>query len=205
MKTQIKLFSFVILFFLYTNTLYAQLSFSFGGNISNVLHHHLFVNENGDNNKPLFGGNFGMSFQDYPFKKQPNMSFTVGLFINQYGYRQEYPGESFTQRLNYLSVPLLFNYDFLPRFSMNTGIAFSRLILPISIFEKTDNSFNLYDFSLLLGAEYKLSNQIDIFTRINYGVYPILDYYKIDNIGNITPVKDVRNVSLMLGLKYNIL
>nr|MBP8904863.1 hypothetical protein [Paludibacteraceae bacterium] len=56
-----------------------------------------------------------------------------------------------------------------------------------------------------IGANYRVSDECNLFTRFNYGVYPILDYYKIDNIGNIIPVKDIRNINLMIGVKFNII
>lgn len=31
----------------------------------------------------------------------------------------------------------------------------------------------------------------------------VMDYYNIDAMGNITPVKDVKNINLMIGLKFN--
>lgn len=177
-----------------------------GGNISDVRHDKLLLNENGiPNNKPLPGYFTGLSFQFYPFHSQDKISFIIDVLFNKKGYKQQLLDTTFVRRLNYISLPLQVNYDFTSRFSMNTGVEFSALMLPITVFKEYDNSYRQSDISLTIGANYRVSDECNLFTRFNYGVYPILDYYKIDNIGNIIPVKDIRNINLMIGVKFNII
>lgn len=204
MKHSVKFLIVTLLTILCINSTKAQFGISFGGNISNVMHRNLLVNENGDSNtKPIFGYLSGMNFQFYPFKHQQNMSFTIEVLYNQKGYKQQFNDTSFTKRLNYISVPLLFNYDISKKFTLNTGVTFSGLLVPLSVFYKPDNSFNTSDINLSIGAEYKVWKNLNLFTRLNYGVYPILNYYKIDEAGNISPTNDVRNLSFSVGLKLN--
>lgn len=203
-----KLSFLVVLLFLVlsSNSAKAQLGFFIGGNISDVRHDKLLLNENGiPNNKPLLGYFTGLSFQFYPFHSQDKISFVIDVLLNRKGYKQQSQDTTFVRSLNYVSLPLQVNYDFTSRFSMNTGVEFSALMLPITVFKEHDNSYRQSDISLTIGANYRVSDECNLFTRLNYGVYPILDYYKIDNIGNITPVKDVKNINLMIGVKFNII
>lgn len=40
-----------------------------------------------------------------------------------------------------------------------------------------------------------------LFSRFHYGLLPQMDYYQFDELGNMTPIKDVKNINVMVGLK----
>lgn len=202
-KTIYKLFTIFLIFFFFINPARAQFGITLGGNISDVRHHHLLVNENGrDNNLPLIGSFMGLNFQFYPVKTMDKLSFSVDLLFNRKGYAQQFSDTTFIKRLNYLSFPIMFNYDISNIFSVCTGLELSGLM--INPLNNSDKEYRDSDTGIVLGANYHFSKQWNIFTRLNYGLNPILNYYKIDSMGNITLAKDIRNINLMIGLKINI-
>ena len=149
MKKILPFFLVVFLFLvLSSNSAKAQLGVFMGGNISDVRHDKLLLNENGiPNNKPLPGYFTGLSFQFYPFHSQDKISFIIDVLFNKKGYKQQLLDTTFVRRLNYISLPLQVNYDFTSRFSMNTGVEFSALMLPITVFKEYDNSYRQSDTS----------------------------------------------------------
>lgn len=182
----------------------AQFGIIAGATMSNVQHNNLLLDEKEiPNNRPLFGYFTGLSCQFYPLKSAENVSFILELLMSQKGYKQKFANTTFVKRMNYITLPVMANYVVNKKISIHGGLEFAGWMRSPKLFKEADNTYNDFDLSVLLGAGYNFRKNWHIFSRLNYGLLPTLNYYKIDEIGNITPVKDIRNINLMIGIKFN--
>ncbi|RUT73431.1 outer membrane beta-barrel protein [Ancylomarina longa] len=186
--------SLVLIFGIKSN---AQIAITAGGNYSNIR-----SNLSLENTKPITGYNFGISVQYYPFKQIENVSFINELNFSQKGYQQDL-GENFTFRFNYLAVPVLINYSPLKHFSVQGGVEMSKLIS--TNVEQGKKTYNHFDLGLVLGLSAFAGRSVSFYSRVTYGLTPMLDYYAIDEMGNFTgEIHDLKNICLSIGIKFAI-
>jgi len=175
----------------------AQIAFIAGGNYSNI-RSNVYL----ENKKPIVGYNFGVSIQYYPFKKFKNISILNELDFTQKGYQQDFE-KNYSFRFNYLSLPVLVNYSLSKQFSIQTGVELSKLIS--TNIKQGLNTYNGFDLGLVIGVNCFSSERFSCFSRITYGLLPLLDYNEIDDLGNFkNEIHDLKNICLSIGIKFNL-
>lgn len=183
---------------LFSYSLNAQISVKVGGSYNTI-------NDAGilDNKEPMFSSLFGASIRLHPFKETSKFSIESGLLIQRKGYIQELDNEKYNLTLNYMTIPAVLNYKPNTRFSVFGGIAFNHLVNTSR--KRGNDTYTQNDVALNLGVNLLEHKKLNIFIRGAYGLIPIIDYYKIDKLGNFTNKIDKFNtVSFSLGLKINI-
>ena len=122
--------------------------------------------------------------------------------INNDNYTAEY-----SRHLDYISVPVMFQYNATPSFYLEAGPQFSFLLDARDKYKSTKNgsttdsdtrdlnkdAFNTFDFGLGLGAGYWITPKLGINARYNAG---FTDIYK-ENNGD-----SVKNNNFQVGLAY---
>ena len=122
--------------------------------------------------------------------------------INNDNYTAEY-----ARHLDYISVPVMFQYNATPSFYLEAGPQFSFLLDARDKYKSTKNgsttdsdtrdlnkdAFNTFDFGLGLGAGYWITPKLGINARYNAG---FTDIYK-ENNGD-----SVKNNNFQVGLSY---
>lgn len=175
----------------------AQIAFVAGGNYSNIRE-----NIPLENKKPIIGYNLGVSVQYYPFKKIQKISLINELELVQKGYQQDF-AENYSFRFNYLSLPVLINYSLSTEISIQAGMELSTLIS--TNIEQGIKTYNNFDMGLVLGISFFNSKRIGGYSRLTYGLLPMLDYYEIDELGNFkNEIHDLKNICLSIGIKVNL-
>lgn len=175
----------------------AQIAFVAGGNYSNIRE-----NISLENKKPIIGYNLGVSLQYYPFKKFQKISLINELELVQKGYQQDF-AENYSFRFNYLSLPVLINYSLSTQISIHAGVELSTLIS--TTVEQGVKTYNNFDTGLILGINIFNSKRISGYSRLTYGLLPMLDYYEIDELGNFNnEIHDLKNICFSIGIKANL-
>lgn len=87
----------------------------------------------------------------------------------------------YVSKLNYLELPIFLKYNFLDRFSANIGITAGYLQKATEDKggigdEPADPEFDPFEFSGLLGVEYKIIEQLFFNVRFNYSILAIRDH-----------------------------
>lgn len=175
----------------------AQIALVAGGNYSNIR-----SNLSLENKKPIIGYNFGVSVQYHPFRKFQKISMLNELEFVQKGYQQDF-AENYSFRFNYLSLPILINYSLSTQISIQAGVELSTLIS--TNIEQGIKTYNNFDTGLALGINCFGDKRISCYSRLTYGLLPMLDYYEIDELGNFkNEIHDLKNVCLSIGIKVNL-
>jgi hypothetical protein len=95
------------------------------------------------------------------------------------------------------------NYSLSDNIAIHTGIELSTLIT--TNIEKGKETYKNFDLGLVFGLSCFNKKRISCFTRISYGLVPMLDYYEIDDLGNFSEeIHDLKNICLSIGFKINI-
>ena len=191
----IVIFSLIFICFKQTG---AQIAVIAGGNYSDVR-----SNVTLKNKKPIIGHNLGVSFQYYPLKKLQNISIINELDFVQKGYHQDFE-KNYSFKFNYFSFPVLINYAFLPQFSAQAGVELNSLVS--TNIKQGYKTYNEYDMGLVVGIVCFGEKRISCYSRISYGLLPMLDYYEFDELGNfVNNIHDLKNTSISIGIKANII
>ncbi|MEQ8362076.1 MAG: porin family protein [Cyclobacteriaceae bacterium] len=119
-------------------------------------------------------------------------------------------------RLNYLELPVLFNYQISERFALELGPSIGqeiyirrnpsgRRVIAVSLYD-TD-----LDFGMIGGVKYKASNRISIVARYNYSFLPFEKFEYFDgpipsstNVTIETETYKFYNSSVQLSVMYRI-
>lgn len=191
------LFASVVCVFIFTSSLTAQVAFIGGVNYTNDRNNNLIENQ-----EPRTTYHWGASIRYYLLKNYTKISFQNEIILNQKGYRQVLDQEYFFN-FNYISFPVLVNYSFTENFSVNTGLEFSKLLS--SNIKRYTETYNDSDIGLVLGFSCFEKKGISFYSRMTYGLLPLLDYYAIDKMGNFTgEIHDLKNICFSVGIKINI-
>ena len=190
-RIQLSLFIFV---FIFAAPASAQVTFIGGLNYSYLRNNNLLENQ-----KPILSYHFGGSVRYYPLKRYPKISLQNELIFNTKGYRQ-YLDREYTFRFNYISLPILINYALTEDVSVHTGVEFSGVVS--SNIKRYRETYNEPDIGIVLGFSCFERSEISFFSRMTYGLLPILDYDAMDRVGNFTgKIHDLKNMCLSVGMK----
>ncbi|MDP4290651.1 MAG: hypothetical protein Q8908_06185 [Bacteroidota bacterium] len=191
-----KLVLFIVLFNISIKAM-SQIAFMAGPNYCFVRSHDLLQNQN-----PVFAYHTGFSLKLYPFKKAPAYAIQTEIMIDQKGYQQKLD-INYLFHFNYNTWNVLFNYDRTKNLSVNAGLAFSWL--RYTSMQDGMSTYNHNDIGLVLGICCLESHRVNVYARAVYGLAPMLDYYKIDKLGNFTgQIHDLKNMCFSAGIKINL-
>jgi|GEM_PF-1190685 hypothetical protein len=148
------------------------------------------------------GYNIGFSLQYSPFKGWESLSLIHELNFVKKGYRQRLD-KNYFYRFNNLSLSVLGDYAIAKPISLQGGIEFAKVTSSnIKYWKKTYNDF---DIGLIVGINMKIYKNLSLYSRLTYGLLPMLDYYDIDEMGNFKKeIHDVKNITYTIGIKLNI-
>ena len=195
--TTFRIFLFVGLTFILNTESKAQLAILASGNYCNIK-----SDISLENKKPLLGYNLGLAIQYYPIKNYTNISIINELNYNTKGYNQDFE-KNYQFKFNYLSFPVLVNYSLSDNIAIHTGIELSTLIA--TNVEGGKETYENFDLGLVFGFSCFNKKRISCFSRITYGLIPMLNYYEIDDLGNFKgEIHDLKNICLSIGIKFNI-
>ncbi|WP_423130026.1 outer membrane beta-barrel protein [Gaoshiqia sp. Z1-71] len=176
---------------------HAQLAIVAGGNYATIRN-----NIPLENKKPITTYHYGLSVQYYPVKKLEKFSVINEIIFNQKGYQQDFE-KNYLFRFSYLSLPVLINFAPLSFFSVQAGAELSKL-MGTSV-EQGKKTYNNFDAGLVFGFSCFDSRKLSFYSRMTYGIVPMLDYYSIDEIGNFTgEIRDLKNICLSVGIKFKL-
>ena len=131
------------------------------------------------------GAEFG-----YLFSEQ--MGVTAGVLYTMQGCA--WKDEDDKQKLDYLNIPLLFNYYVAPGFALKAGVQFGFLTSAKSGSYDIKDACKKTDFSIPLGLSYEISDFV-IDARYNLG---------LSNIAKNSGSKKAKNSVIMLTVGYKI-
>lgn len=187
----------VILMYISAGKATAQFSVMLGANKSTVLSKIKL-----ENKESISDIHCGLSFQYYPFKNTDDISVINEIQISRRGYRQDLQ-KKYDFRFTYFAFPVLLNYSLSERFAVQGGIELSSLIF--TNIKQGRDTYNHFDAGLVLGLSCFNNNTISLYTRVIYGMIPMLDYHRIDDLGNFNgKIHDLHNLSLSVGIKINL-
>lgn len=166
--------TFLLLLLTLSFTTKAQLGWSSGISISNVRHNDLLSNVH-----PIVTGFMGLSYQYRPFKFNNPVSFIAEFLYSAKGYKQTFE-KDYLSYFHYFALPVLINFDLTNRFSAHTGVEFSGLIGTSN--KENEDLYEQLDLGLNAGIGFMIYKNIQLFARYNYGLLPILNYQKIDEV-----------------------
>ncbi len=193
------LYSFILLsfgFFIPVES-EAQVAVIGGGNLSTVRSEVTL-----ENKKAIFGYHFGYQLQYYPVKSLEKWSLINELIFTRKGYMQQFE-KDYDFHFNYLAVPVLMNYSPISFLSVQGGVEFSKMIS--TNIKQGLKTYNTFDVGLVFGITAFDNKRISIYSRVTYGLLPMLDYVEMDEIGNFTgDINDIHNLCYLLGIRIKL-
>lgn len=100
-------------------------------------------------------------------------------------------------RLNYVHLPLTFDYHISEKMSLTTGIDFSHLNTRRELSRteqpKVSGNYNRFETSALIGLGYQVGSNIDIGLRYHLGLSRTFDLQILDSGGEVIKVTPVKN------------
>ncbi len=197
-KFSLQILSLLLVLFCTPKIANAQFSLNLEGNFSSVREHIPL-----ENKQPLGGYGLGFSLQYYPFSKWKKLSIINEIKFVEKGYRQKFPNQKYTFKFRYFSVPLLLNYPISKKVAMQSGVELGKLV-DTNVKQGT-KTYNRFDLGVLAGMSFFDKKRVSVYSRISYGLRPMLDYDKMDALGNFTEkIHDLQNISFTIGLKINL-
>lgn len=185
------------LFLIVSNKSYAQVSLMGGASYCNVRDNNLLENKKG-----IVAFQGGAAISVYPFKNLPNLSVENELLINRKGYQQNLD-QNYTFYFDYASWPILACYSPVRNFTINAGVELSQLLF--TNFKKGTRTYHDFDAGLVLGFSCFDEKWIGLYSRMTYGLVPMLNYYSFDESGNFTgEIHDLKNLCISVGIKINL-
>ncbi len=113
-----------------------------------------------------------------------NFSIQPEVIYNSVGSKYESNSSSSTLTLDYITVPVMFQYNVVPQFYLEAGPEFGLLVGAKSKFESGSvsgeadldkDNFNDFNFGLGIGAGFNLTNNIGINARYVAGFTDVTD------------------------------
>ena len=119
------------------------------------------------------GAEFGYNFAE-------NMGFTAGLLYTMEGSKAK--GADYNNNLDYLNIPVLFNYYIVPGLAVKAGVQPGFLVRAKHNDTDIKDLYKKFDFAIPLGLSYEFSDFV-IDARYNLGLTNIndTDSYKSKN------------------------
>ena len=130
------------------------------------------------------GAEFGYNFAE-------NMGFTAGLLYTMEGSKAK--GADYNNNLDYLNIPVLFNYYIVPGLAVKAGVQPGFLVRAKHNDTDIKDLYKKFDFAIPLGLSYEFSDFV-IDARYN------LSLSKLPDVGDAKAYNSV----IMLTLGYKI-
>lgn len=174
----------------------AKVGLTGGVNISNTVDANNYSHSNGS----IVGFNAGITF-DLPIVYP--LSFAPEVLYSQKGYAAVTTDGNFTQRSDYIDIPLLAKFRLSPTFSFLLG---PQISFPISTVNTYDDGFNVTDehyyntygqkrvIAGVVGLAFDLGRVVELRARYAYDLQP--------NYQNTTAGGDFRDVVWQFGLNF---
>ena len=134
--------------------------------------------------KIVAGAEFGYNFAE-------NMGFTAGLLYTMEGSKTK--GADYNNNLDYLNIPVLFNYYIVPGLAVKAGVQPGFLVRAKHNDNDIKDLYKKFDFAIPLGLSYEFSDFV-IDARYN------LSLSKLPDVGDAKAYNSV----IMLTLGYKI-
>lgn len=149
--------------------------------------------------EPAFGFYLGASGT---IKAREKLSFSLNYLVSRKGYTQ-FLDKEYKVQFTYLELQAIANYHLLKSVSLYGGSDVS-ILANVNV-KKWLRTYNSIDFSLVGGIRFFDKTPVTFNAQIVYGLIPVLNYYDIDKLGNLTSIKDVKNICLSVGIRYRII
>jgi hypothetical protein len=150
---------------------------------------------------PTYGINFGVG-GTLNFKQSKVSISSNIILLSQKGYRQILDKE-YLVRDNYQSIQLLGNYSLPKHIQVYAGMEFS--LLGGTNVKGGTETYRKGDVGIVTGLRLFDNRQIAVNLQTIQGLIPVLDYYKIDKWGNMSPLLDLKNRCISLSICYRML
>ena len=182
------------IFLVFSISSMAQFGFQAGLQYSNLRDDGLL-----ENNGSIFTYQLGITYRYQPFENIEKLDFQHELLLEEKGYEQVFD-KTYDFRFRYITFSILANYSIVESIALQGGVYMGGL-LDTNIREG-QKTYNEFDAGLLFGLSFLDDKTATIYTRVSYGLTPILDYPRIDNLGNFNgEISALKHVNLILGTK----
>lgn len=152
---------------------------------------------------PIFSWHGGGGINLYPLKACQKININVEVAFIEKGYNQNIGNQQFELRFRYLTSQLTISYSIIPFLSLKGGVNVARLFN--TSMEKGLETYERIDVGLVGGLGYFENKRLGFYTRVVYGLSPMLKYYDIDSMGNFNDnIRDLKNTCFMVGLRFNV-
>ena len=151
--------------------------------------------------KPRTNYTGGLSVRLNPFEKAPKINVIFGVEMAEKGYEQVLD-KSYNFRFLYLMLPVQLCYSPIEEISFIGGLELSTMAW--SNIEYYQETYNTSDIGLSFEVDLFPNKILSLYSRFTYGLIPMINYYDIDQFGNFkSEIKDLKNMNLIIGLKFN--
>lgn len=155
------------------------------------------------NDSPIYSWHVGGGVNLYPNRNWCKASINLEVAFFQKGYDQNLGTQQFEFRFRYLTWQAALSYPIAEFLSIKGGVNLA-LLLDTNV-KKGMSTYQLFDCGLMGGVEFLENKRIGFYTRVVYGLVPMLKYYDIDAMGNFNGrINDLKNTCFMLGLRVKI-
>lgn len=138
----------------------------------------------------------------YRFDSTARFGLKGEFIIEKKGYRQIID-KRYDFGFDYMSLPVLLNFTPNENYSLSGGLSFGRLF-GTSVRQGLD-TYRLYELGFVVEVNLFEKNRFGIYTRMNQDLTPMIHYYSLDELGNITgTIRDLKITDVVLGLRIRI-
>lgn len=174
---------------------YAQVKLFAGVNYTGVRNSVL------ENEEAIYSWHVGAGVNLAP-KKWDKFSIALNAMLSEKGYKQ-YADKWYDFDFYYLSFQPVIEFSPVKLLSFEAGVDLSALV-DTSVREGL-STYNNFDCGLIFGFTVFNDKRVALYSRVIYGLIPMLSYDRIDALGNFTgEINDLKNTSLLLGIRVNV-
>jgi len=177
----------------------SQLSLRLGGNYATI-----FNQDRIPNQRAIATSTFGMLMK-FPVKDSSRHHIKIGLLKVTSGYKQFFEEETYEQRFHYAALPVYYNLQLYPNFSLDFGVQLRIMTRPLF---KRDNNIDNYrkaDLATVFGLNFLDEKRLSIYVNASYGLIPMLRYEEIDAVGNFGDTfNDLHAFLISAGLNFRL-
>lgn len=130
--------------------------------------------------------------------------FSIGIntMVSKKGYKQ-YADKWYNFHFYYITCQPVIEYSPVALLSLEAGLDVGGLFY--TDVKRGMSTYNQFDGGLVFGATVFNDKRIALYTRIVYGLVPMLTYDRMDALGNFTgEINDLKNTSVLFGLRVNV-
>lgn len=155
------------------------------------------------NESPIYASHVGIGINILPGAKIEKWFINAEISAIKKGYNQTIGVEKFEFRFTYVAFQPTVAYTPYQWLRISAGVNLAALF--DTNVTKGFNTYNNGDFSLVGGLNFLENRRLGIYTQLVYGLTPMLDYPRIDALGNFNGnIRDLRNTCVLVGLRFNI-